>query len=96
MDSLAKIVEQAVPFMAMVNGKPKLNTSRVIEISFIIAVLWHLITGLTIKVEAITDSIGKVEKEIIKHQTKTEERLGVLERDMTGVRNVIYKPINGG
>lgn len=100
MDNLYKILEQTVPFVAMVNGKPKLNTSRIMEILILMACLiWFLNNGfeeMSRDLKVIKGGQEDIKLEFKMQKTKTDQRLGVLEKGIENIHKVVFKPIAGG
>lgn len=92
MENLIKMLEY-VPFAAMVNGKPKLNTSRVLEILIFMAVMiWYLHSSFE-GLSRDMDSIKENQKTFNEHRVLTDQRLYEIEKDLENVQKVVFKPI---
>jgi hypothetical protein len=85
-----------MPFMmATAPGKMKVNGTRLIEISMLIAFLWYQGEALKVDIKEMQSRSEKALIEFKEDKARTEQRLGVLEEDIKDIKKVVYKPING-
>lgn len=94
MDSLREFLNSIgpnIPFMmAGIGGAPKLNGTRVAEISVILLFLWLGFNKIEKKLEWIND-------DYLQHKSRTEQKLeglNKIEKRMERIENVVFTPIN--
>lgn len=97
MENLKEIFNNVGPhlpfMMASAPGKVKVNSTRIIEISMLVAFLWYQGEALKVDIKEMQDSSRKAFIEFKEDKAKTSERLGKLEKTVDKIERVVFKPI---
>lgn len=97
MDNLKEIFNSIGPhmpfMMSVAPGKVKINSTRIIEISMLVAFLWYQGEALKAEIKEMQKGHQEALIEFKEDKARTNQRLGRLEDDVKDIKNVVFKPI---